>query len=110
MEGIDKNTFKRIFYDHWNALKQPRPRFDKPDYNETVNKMLGCGDPENMGSVQYRCCYCGERAIGSTIPAVLVTILIGSKISLLILSHQPNLGDWLSLSAPNTAVTSVMTI
>jgi len=60
MEGIDKNTFKRIFYDHWDAFKQFRPRFDSPDYNETVNKMLGCGDPDKMGFVQYRCCYCGE--------------------------------------------------
>jgi hypothetical protein len=60
MEGIDKNTFKRIFYDHWDAFKQFRPRFDNPDYNETVNKMLGCGDPDKMGFVQYRCCYCGE--------------------------------------------------
>jgi hypothetical protein len=60
MEGIDKNTFKRIFYDHWDAFKQSRPRFDNPDYNETVNKMLGCGDPDKMGFVQYRCCYCGE--------------------------------------------------
>jgi len=41
MEGIDKNTFKRIFYDHWDAFKPSRPRFDNPDYNETVNKMLG---------------------------------------------------------------------
>lgn len=60
MEGIDKNTFKRIFYDHWDAFKQSRPCFDNPDYNETVNKMLGCGDPDKMGFVQYRCCYCGE--------------------------------------------------
>ena len=38
MEGIDKNTFKKIFHDHWDAFKQFRPRFDNPDYNETVNK------------------------------------------------------------------------
>jgi len=48
MEGIDKNTFKKIFHDHWDAFKQFRPRFDNPDYNETVNKMLGCGDPDKM--------------------------------------------------------------
>ncbi len=60
MEGIDKNTFKRIFHDHWDAFKQFRPRFDNPDYNETVNKMLDCGNPDKMGFVQYRCCYCGE--------------------------------------------------
>jgi hypothetical protein len=60
MEGIDKNTFKRIFDDHWDAFKQHHPPFDNPDYNETIDKMLGCGDPDKMGFVQYRCCSCGE--------------------------------------------------
>ena len=60
MEGIDKNTFKRIFSDHWDAFKQTHPRFDCPEYNDTLQKMLDCGDPEKMGFVQYRCCYCGE--------------------------------------------------
>jgi hypothetical protein len=60
MEGVDKNTFKLIFNDHWDAFKQFRPRFDSPDYNETVGKMLGCGDPKKMGFVQYRCCSCGQ--------------------------------------------------
>lgn len=60
MEGIDKNTFKQIFYDHWDAFKQAYPKFDSPDYNDTIQKMLGCGDPEKMGFVQYRCCHCGE--------------------------------------------------
>jgi len=40
MEGIDKNTFKRIFYDHWDAFKQTHPRFDSPSYNDTIRKML----------------------------------------------------------------------
>jgi len=60
MEGIDKNTFKQIFYDHWDAFKQTHTRFDSPDYNNTIQKMLDCGDPEKMGFVQYRCCQCGE--------------------------------------------------
>jgi len=60
MEGIDKNTFKQIFYDHWDAFKKLHPRFDNPDYNETIQKMLDCGDPDKMGFVQYRCCNCGE--------------------------------------------------
>ncbi|MCD6394529.1 MAG: transposase [Planctomycetes bacterium] len=60
MEGIDKNTFKQIFYDHWDAFKQFNPRFDSPDYNNTIQKMLDCGDPEKMGFVQYRCCNCGQ--------------------------------------------------
>lgn len=60
MEGIDKNTFKQIFYDHWDAFKQIHPKFDCPDFNDTIQKMLDCGDPQKMGFVQYRCCYCGE--------------------------------------------------
>jgi len=60
MEGIDKNTFKQIFRDHWDAFKQTNPKFDCPDYNDTVQKMLDCGDPDKMGFVQYRCCRCGE--------------------------------------------------
>jgi len=60
MEGIDKNTFKQIFYHHWDAFKQAHTRFDSPDYNDTIQKMLDCGDPKKMGFVQYRCCHCGE--------------------------------------------------
>ena len=60
MEGIDKNTFKQIFYDYWDTFIKFNPRFDSPYYIETVQKMLDCGDPEKMGFVQYRCCYCGE--------------------------------------------------
>ncbi len=60
MEGINKNTFKQIFHTHWDAFKQFRPRFDSPDYNDTVQKMLDCGDPNKMGFVQYKCCNCGQ--------------------------------------------------
>jgi len=60
MEGIDKNTFKQIFYDHWDTFRKFNPRFDSLDYTETIQKMLDCGDPEKMGFVQYRCCYCGQ--------------------------------------------------
>ena len=60
MEGIDKYTFKQIFYDHWDTFKQIHPRFDCPDYTDTIQKMLDCGDPDKMGFVQYRCCQCGE--------------------------------------------------
>ena len=60
MDGIDKNTFKQIFYDHWDEFKLAHPRFDRPDTNDTIAKMLGCGDPNKRGYVQYRCCQCGE--------------------------------------------------
>jgi hypothetical protein len=43
---VDKDTFKQIFWDHWEAFKAWRPRFDTPYYEAVVHKMLDCGDPE----------------------------------------------------------------
>jgi len=60
MEGIDKATFKKIFRDHGDGFKQIRPRYDSDYYDQVIQKMLDCGDPEKMGFVQYRCCSCGE--------------------------------------------------
>ena len=60
MCGTDIDTFKQIFRDHWETFKAAYPPFDTPDYNIPVQKMLDCGDPENMGYVQYRCVRCGE--------------------------------------------------
>jgi hypothetical protein len=60
MEGVNKTTFKQIFREHWGQFKQAYPRYDGPEYDQVVQKMLDCGDPEKMGFVQYRCCSCGE--------------------------------------------------
>ena len=60
MEGIDRDTFKQIFRDHWEDFKARYRRYDAPRYNETVRKMLDCGDPDQMGFVQYRCTHCGQ--------------------------------------------------
>jgi len=60
MEGIDRDTFKQIFEDHWEDFKARYPRYNTPQYNETVQKMLKCGDPDQMGFVQYRCTNCGQ--------------------------------------------------
>jgi hypothetical protein len=62
MSGIDKDTFKQIFHDHWGTFKAVYPQFDTPDYDIPVQKMLDCGDPERMGFVQYRCLNCGETS------------------------------------------------
>ena len=61
MYGTDINTFKQIFRDHWDTFKARFPRFDTPDYDTAVQKMLACGDAEKMGYVQYRCLWCGEK-------------------------------------------------
>jgi len=67
MAGIDKNSFKSIFEDHWDQFKQVHPHYDSPEYDQTVQKMLDCGNPEKMGFVQYYCPSCGEiRCIAFT--------------------------------------------
>jgi len=60
MEGIDRDTFKQIFQDHWEDFKARYPRYDTPQYNEAMQKMLDCGDPDKMGFLQYRCTNCGQ--------------------------------------------------
>jgi hypothetical protein len=54
------NVFKQIFAEHWDGFKRVSPRYDKRYYDELVDKMLGCGNPDKMGYIEYRCLYCGE--------------------------------------------------
>jgi hypothetical protein len=56
----DWNVFKQIFVDHWEGFKQFRPRYDTPYYESLVDKMLGCGNPDKMGYIEYRCLDCGQ--------------------------------------------------
>ena len=55
-----KNVFKQIFIDGWEAFKQAHPRYESVD--EVVQKMLGCGDPNN-GYSPYVCPDCHEQHI-----------------------------------------------
>ena|SRR6266704_2407493 len=54
------NVFKEIFTHHWGGFKQRRARYDRPYYDELVEKMLRCGNPERMGYIEYRCEHCGQ--------------------------------------------------
>src|SRR5881397_839408 len=56
----DWNVFKQIFADHWDAFQHAHPRYQTAYYNGLVAKMLGCGNPETMGYVEYRCHHCGQ--------------------------------------------------
>ena len=40
MPTVDTDTFKQIFRDHWDTFKVRYPRFDTPDYDVAVQKML----------------------------------------------------------------------
>jgi len=56
----DWSVFKQIFADHWEAFQHAHPRYQTPYYDGLVTKMLGCGNPEKMGYLEYRCLHCGQ--------------------------------------------------
>src|SRR5947209_5966514 len=56
----DWNVFKQIFADHWDEFKHAHPRYQTAYYEGLVAKMLGCGNSEQMGYVEYRCLHCGQ--------------------------------------------------
>jgi hypothetical protein len=54
------NVFKEIFTEHWEGFKQFRPRYNTPSYDDLVDKLLRCGNPDQMGSIAYRCLHGGQ--------------------------------------------------
>jgi putative transposase/transposase-like zinc-binding protein len=54
------SLFKQIFADHWDGFKRVYPRYHRRYYDDLVAKMLGGGDPAQMGDIDYRCLRCGE--------------------------------------------------
>ena len=40
---------------HWSVFKQTHPHYNTRYYDRLVEKMLGCGDPDQMGYMEYRC-------------------------------------------------------
>src|SRR6266446_2467751 len=57
---VDKETFKQIFRDHWEAFWQREGHHLRPEVTEVVEKMLGCGDPAR-GYSTYLCEHCLEE-------------------------------------------------
>ena len=56
----DWSVFQQIFAEHWDAFAHAHPRYQTPYYEGLVAKMLACGNPEQMGSIEYRCLRCGQ--------------------------------------------------
>jgi Putative transposase/Transposase zinc-binding domain len=54
------NIFKQIFAEHWDGFTRAYPRYQTRYYAGLITKMLGCGDPDKMGYIEYRCLHCGE--------------------------------------------------
>lgn len=59
MQGIDQDTFRRIFEEHWDEFKSGHPSYATEYYEEVVQKMLGCGREEG-GYSEYLCTCCGQ--------------------------------------------------
>ena len=56
----DWSVFQRIFADHWKTFQHAHPRYQTAYYDGLVAKMLACGNPHQMGYVEYRCLHCGQ--------------------------------------------------
>src|ERR1700745_3807992 len=54
------NIFKPIFAEHWDGFTHVHPRYNTRYYDSLVDKMLRCGNPEQIGSIEYRCLHCGQ--------------------------------------------------
>jgi hypothetical protein len=58
-QWFDRDRLKEIFRAHWEGFKDHFPRYGEERYEEAVEKMLGCGDPEN-GFATYICSQYGQ--------------------------------------------------
>ena len=56
---VPLEIFRSIFIDHWESFTKRHLNYDTPQYEEPVQKMLGCGK-ENGGYSEYRCAHCGR--------------------------------------------------
>jgi len=56
----DWSVFKQIFAEHWNAFQHAHPRYQTLYSDGLVAKMLEGGNPEKIGSIEYRCHQCGQ--------------------------------------------------
>jgi hypothetical protein len=56
----DWSVFQQLFADHWEACQYAHPRYQTSYYDGLVAKMLACGNPAKMGSIDYRCLQCGQ--------------------------------------------------
>jgi hypothetical protein len=54
------NVFTQICAAHWEGCKRVHPRSQTSSYDGLVEKMLGCGEPAQMGDSESRCLQGGE--------------------------------------------------
>ena len=49
----DWSVFKQSSADHWGEFQHAHPRYQTSYYDGLVAKMLGCGNPNKMGYIEY---------------------------------------------------------
>ena len=54
------SVFRQLFAEPWDAFRHAHPWSQTSYYDGLVAKMLGCGNPDKMGYVEYRCLHCGQ--------------------------------------------------
>ena len=59
------NSFKQIFAEHWDGFKRVYPRYNKSYYDDLVDKMLRCGNPDQIGYIEYRCLQVSDHGVNS---------------------------------------------
>ena len=60
----DLDVFKQIFADHWEAFQQTPSTLPDLLPQWSGGQDAACGNPEQMGYVEYRCLQCGQGTIG----------------------------------------------
>ncbi len=79
-KGIDKETFKRIFRDHYERFRKEHPRYNAVYYREAIKKMLGCAD-EKWGYARYLCMKClAEKKVPFTCKSSFTYVLCADTI------------------------------
>jgi len=56
----DWSVFTQICADHWDPFQRAHPRYQTSYANGLVATMLAWGNPDKMGSMEYRCLHCGQ--------------------------------------------------
>jgi Putative transposase/Transposase zinc-binding domain len=54
-----KNLFLQVIEDNWERFKKKYSSYATVHYDEVIEKVLGCGDPE-FGYVKFQCMNCGQ--------------------------------------------------
>ena len=81
------NIFKQIFAQHWDGFTHVYPRYNQRYYDGLVHKMLACGNPDQMGYIEYRCLQCGEGTH---------RVALGCKSSLCLRCARVYVDNWVS--------------